>query len=298
MNIPDKKILVTGSNGLLGQSIQYVNNGRFNICATGKGEPRIDMNCSDYETMDILNSKECDRVVRSFNPDVVIHAAAMTNVDDCETHPTVCNNINVEGTKNVIGACEKNGVHLIFISTDFIFDGENGPYSEDSKENPLSVYGKSKADAEKLVISSSCKWTIVRTTLVIGYFPGYKSSNIILWARNKLKTGERLSVVYDQVRSPTWSIDLAEGCLLIAEKGTFGIYNLSGPDTMSIVDLVRNVALHGNYDLTLIDEVDSKTLGQAARRPTMTGLDISKAKNEFGYKPHSFVEVLESIPYI
>ncbi|NDD50639.1 MAG: NAD-dependent epimerase/dehydratase family protein [Flavobacteriia bacterium] len=190
------------------------------------------------------------------------------------------------------------GAHLIFISTDFIFDGAAGPYAEEAAAAPLSVYGQSKADAEELVKKASCPWTIARTVLVIGYVPGLSRSNIILWARGALSRGERIRVVDDQVRSPTWSMDLAEGCLLIAEKAATGIYHLSGPDTMSILELVQHVAAHGGYDATLIDRVSSDTLGQPAKRPPITGFDISKAQKDLGYSPHSFAEVLDVIPYI
>ena len=292
------KILITGANGLLGQSLIRVNNGRFDVCATAKSKFIFDSNRILFKAMDILNPDEIEIIFSDFKPDVVIHGAAFTNVDKCEADPSSCNKINVDGTQNVIEACEKHSSHLIFISTDFIFDGKTGSYSETAKENPLSVYGKSKFDAEKLIQSSNCKWSIARTSLVIGYFPDLMNSNIILWARKKLAKGDKINVVDDQVRTPTWSLDLAEGCLLIAKNKSFGIYNISGSDKFSILELVRQVAIHGDFDLSLIDRVDSQTLGQLAMRPLISDLDISKAKKDLGFKPHSFKEVLDAIPYI
>ena len=292
------KLLITGANGLLGQSLIHVNNGRFDICATAIGESIYDTNRILFKSMDILNSDDIDIIFSEFKPDIVIHGAAMTNVDKCEANPIYCKRVNVDGTQNIIDACEKYSAHLIFISTDFIFDGKIGSYSETAKENPLSVYGKSKFDAEKLIQSSNCKWTIARTSLVMGYFPHLMSSNIILWARKKLAKGDKINVVDDQVRTPTWSIDLAEGCLLIAKNKSLGIYNISGSDKFSIIELVRQVAIHGDFDLSLIDRVDSLTLGQLAMRPLISDLDISKAKKDLGFKPHSFREVLDAIPYI
>jgi dTDP-4-dehydrorhamnose reductase len=182
------------------------------------------------------------------------------------------------------------------LSTDFIFDGKNGPYSEEAEPAPLSVYGWSKLRAEEAVKASGARYAIARTVLVIGYVPGLSRSNIILWARQALGRGERIRVVHDQVRSPTWSVDLAEGCLRIAEQGALGIYHISGPDTMSILDLVRRVADHAGLDASLIDAVSSESLGQAAKRPPITGLDISKARRDLGFSPHSFSEVLNRIP--
>lgn len=292
------KILITGANGLLGQSIINVNNDRFDICSTSKGESIYDLNGTLFKSMDILNSGDIDIIFSNFKPDVIIHAAAMTNVDWCEANPIYCNRVNIDGTQNIITACEKYSAHLIFISTDFIFDGKIGGYSETAQENPLSVYGKSKFDAEKLIQASNCKWTIARTSLVMGYFPYLMSNNIILWARKKLGKGDEINVVDDQVRTPTWSMDLAEGCLLIAEKKALGIYNISGSEKFSIIELVRQVAIHGGFDLSLIDRVNSATLGQLAMRPLISDLDISKAKRNLGFKPHSFEKVLDSIPYI
>lgn len=298
INKSKTKILITGANGLLGQSIINVNNDRFDICSTSKGESIYDLNGTLFKSMDILNSGDIDIIFSNFKPDVIIHAAAMTNVDWCEANPIYCNRVNIDGTQNIITACEKYSAHLIFISTDFIFDGKIGGYSETAQENPLSVYGKSKFDAEKLIQASNCKWTIARTSLVMGYFPYLMSNNIILWARKKLGKGDEINVVDDQVRTPTWSMDLAEGCLLIAEKKALGIYNISGSEKFSIIELVRQVAIHGGFDLSLIDRVNSATLGQLAMRPLISDLDISKAKRNLGFKPHSFEKVLDSIPYI
>ena len=298
INKSKTKILITGANGLLGQSIINVNNDRFDICSTSKGESIYDLNGTLFKSMDILNSEDIDIIFSNFEPDVIIHAAAMTNVDWCEANPIYCNRVNIDGTQNIITACEKYSAHLIFISTDFIFDGKIGGYSETAQENPLSVYGKSKSAAEKLIQASNCKWTIARTSLVIGYFPYLMSTNIILWARKKLGKGDEINVVDDQVRTPTWSMDLAEGCLLIAKKKALGIYNISGSEKFSIIELVRQVAIHGGFDLSLIDRVNSATLGQLAMRPLISDLDISKAKRNLGFKPHSFEEVLDSIPYI
>ena len=202
----------------------------------------------------------------------------------------------MDATRYCAEACARHGIHLIFISTDFIFDGANGPYSEDALPAPLSVYGWSKLHAEEAVKASGARYTIARTVLVIGYVPGLSRSNIILWARGALQRGERIRVVDDQVRSPTWSVDLAEGCLRIAERGALGVFHLSGPDTMSILELVQKVAEHAGLDEGLIDVVSSESLGQPAKRPPVTGFDISKARTELGFAPHSFREVLDQIP--
>jgi dTDP-4-dehydrorhamnose reductase len=290
------RILVTGANGLLGQSLLYLAQGRHELLATGRGPARGNHFGFPYAELDTTRPEDYERVIAEFKPDVLIHSAAMTQVDDCEKDPETCRQLNVDATRYCAEACARHGIHLIFISTDFIFDGANGPYSEDALPAPLSVYGWSKLHAEEAVKASGARYTIARTVLVIGYVPGLSRSNIILWARGALQRGERIRVVDDQVRSPTWSVDLAEGCLRIAERGALGVFHLSGPDTMSILELVQKVAEHAGLEAGLIDVVSSESLGQPAKRPPVTGFDISKARTELGFAPHSFREVLDQIP--
>ncbi|MDP4774461.1 MAG: NAD(P)-dependent oxidoreductase, partial [Schleiferiaceae bacterium] len=221
-----KRILITGANGLLGQSLLFLGQDRHELLATGRGPARGDHFGFPYAELDSTKAEDYERVFAAFKPDVVVHSAAMTQVDDCEHDQEACNLLNVEATKLCAEACARHGVHLIFLSTDFIFDGKNGPYSEEAEPAPLSVYGWSKLRAEDAVKASGARYAIARTVLVIGYVPGLSRSNIILWARQALGRGERIRVVHDQVRSPTWSVDLAEGCLRIAELAAEGIYHI------------------------------------------------------------------------
>lgn len=293
-----KRVLITGGNGLLGRSIISCNENRFELLVTGKRKFLSNGNDNRYSPLDILDSNQCDKVFSKFKPDYVIHAAAMTHVDKCEEDPDTCNSVNVDGTNNILKTCEKYGSHLIFISTDFIFDGKNGSYSENSKPNPISIYGMSKWNAEKLIRTSTIDWSIVRTSLVMGYFEDLMTSNIILWAREKLSKGQEISIVNDQIRTPTWSMDLAEGCFLLIENRALGIYNISGSEKFRISELIMRVADHGSYNSNLIKEVKTKELGQIAPRPLISDLDISKARRNIGFNPHSFKDVLDSMPYI
>lgn len=293
-----KRVLITGGNGLLGRSIISRNENRFELLVTGKQKFLSNGNDNRYSPLDILDSNQCDKVFSKFKPDYVIHAAAMTHVDKCEEDPDTCNSVNVDGTNNILKTCEKYGSHLIFISTDFIFDGKNGSYSENSKPNPISIYGMSKWNAEKLIRTSTIDWSIVRTSLVMGYFEDLMTSNIILWAREKLSKGQEISIVNDQIRTPTWSMDLAEGCFLLIENRALGIYNISGSEKFRISELIMMVADHGSYNSNLIKEVKTVELGQIASRPLISDLDISKARRNIGFNPHSFKDVLDSMPYI
>jgi len=290
------KILITGSNGLLGQNIvkQLLEQKNIDFLATSKGENRMSNLSSDnYQQLDITNKEEINAVFKSYQPTVVINTAAMTNVDACEEQRTACWDMNVNAVRSLINACEEHNTHLIHLSTDFIFDGENGPYKEEDKANPLSYYGQSKHEAELLIQNSGLeKWAIARTIIVYGVVEKMSRSNVVLWAKGALEKGEPINVVDDQFRSPTHGSDLAKGCLLIAEQEANGIFHLSGKEVMSILELVEQVADFYKLDKSIISPIKSSILNQAAKRPPITGFILDKAKAELGYSPMSFKEGL------
>ena len=290
------KILITGSNGLLGQKLirLLANNGNLAVLATSKGDNRIiDKEGYSYQSLDITNREEVLNVVERFKPHAIINTAAMTNVDACESDKELCWDLNVNAVKYFIEAAERNNSHLIHLSTDFVFDGENGPYKEDDQPNPLSYYGESKYEAEKLLEVSNIKWSIARTIIVYGIGEKMSRSNIVLWAKEALEKGNPLTIVDDQFRSPTLAEDLAMGCWLIAQKEAEGIYHLSGKNVMSIIDLVYRVADFYGLDKSIVTAIKSTSLNQAAKRPPKTGFILDKAVNDLGYNPVSFEEGLK-----
>ena len=288
-----KKVLVTGSNGLLGQKLteRILSKKDFELIATSKGKNRFtEKEGYTYADMDIADEESVNQVIAKFKPDVVINTAAMTNVDTCEIEKDLCWTLNVTAVEYLIKACEKHQIQLIHLSTDFIFDGENGPYLEDDKPNPVSYYGESKLAAEKLLIKSNIHYTILRTIIVYGIVNDMSRSNIVLWAKGALEKGNPINVVDDQWRMPTLAEDLAEICLLAAEKGAQGIFNASGKDMMSIVELVQHVADYYQLDKSLINPINTESLNQIAKRPKRTGFILDKSIKELGYQPHSFTE--------
>lgn len=293
----NKRILVTGANGLLGQKLVELisSNAGWDLLATGRGENRnpSDITGYRYQAMDITSHKEVLDVVADFKPHYVLHTAAMTDVDKCEFEKENCRLQNVEAVRYLIEACKLNGAHLIHVSTDFIFDGTAGPYDEEAIANPLSFYGQSKADAEELVKASGIKWSIARTVLVYGIARNMSRSNIILWVKSKLEAGERIKVVTDQWRSPTLAEDLANGCFLIAEKDAEGIFNISGKDFLTPYEMALQTADYYGLDASLIDRADASIFTQPAKRPPRTGFIIDKAVKVLGYNPRSFREGID-----
>ncbi|TZF83139.1 dTDP-4-dehydrorhamnose reductase [Pedobacter sp. BS3] len=293
-----KRILVTGSNGLLGQKLTelLVKQPDIVLIATSKGEDRYpDQDGYLYRSLDISDEAAIRRVVAETNPDVIIHTAAVTNVDVCEVDKQQCYHLNVQVVANLAAICYEHDIHLIHLSTDFVFDGENGPYREDDLPNPLSYYGYTKYEAEKVLQNAPCRWTIVRTILVYGILQDMSRSNIILWAKGALEKQQPIRVVNDQWRMPTLAEDLAMACLLIAQKEAYGIYHISGKDMMSIFELVNRVAAFWKLDQSLIIPVSSDELNQTANRPAKTGFILDKAIAGLNYQPHSFAEGLSEV---
>lgn len=293
--VSDTRILITGSNGLLGQKIvMQLQRKRVDFLATSLGKNR-NPDCPDeyYVSMDITNREDIEKCVDVFQPTCIINTAAMTNVDECEVRPEDCRKINVDAVNNLLEVAAANNIHFIHLSTDFVFDGNNGPYKENDRKNPLSVYAKSKADSEEILERASFKnWTILRTIIVFGQGNNLSRSNIVLWAKEALTKGEEMKIVNDQFRAPTWADDLAWACIQAALLKTTGVYHISGPETFSIFELVLRIADFYGFEKTKLVAVSSSTLNQKARRPLRTGFILDKAKRDLKYDPLTFEESL------
>lgn len=290
------RILITGSNGLLGQKLVAVLRAdpAVQLLATGRGPDRTPEPLGDrYRAVDITSSEAVEAAFVDFRPEVVIHTAAMTNVDACELDPAACELQNVTATRHLVEAAKRTGSHFIFLSTDFIFDGAAGPYREEDAPRPLSIYGHSKLTGEQLVRESGlARWAIARTIIVFGVAKGLSRTNVVLWAKGALEKGDPIRVVDDQWRMPTLAEDLADGCILIARTGATGVYHLSGPDGMSILELVQRVGAYFQLPIASVTPVKSDSLGQPAARPPRTGFILDKARKDLGYAPRSFEEGL------
>ncbi|MFD2516192.1 SDR family oxidoreductase [Pontibacter locisalis] len=294
-----KKVLITGSNGLLGQKLTELLLPRTSveILATSRGENKLAeiLPSLPFRSMDVTDKAQVEKVVSEFRPTHIIHTAAMTNVDQCESDREGALKLNRDAVQYLVDACEKYNVHLIHVSTDFIFDGENGPYDEEAAANPVNFYGETKLMAEEIVKKARCKWAILRTVLVFGVAHDYGRTNIVLWVRDSLQAGKVIKVVNDQFRTPTLAEDLAMGCWLAVEHDAEGIFNISGKEMLTPYDMAMQVAEYFALNKSLIDKADASTFTQPAKRPPRTGFDISKAEKQLGYQPHSFMEGIRMV---
>jgi dTDP-4-dehydrorhamnose reductase len=294
------KVLITGSNGLLGQHLTklLIETTEHTIIASGRGACRLPFEISDlydYFSLDITDGIAVNEFVLAHQPDVIVHAAAMTQPDECEQHPVACWNINVTATRFLLDAAEKIHARFIYISTDFVFDGTSGPYKETDTPNPVNYYGSSKLAAEKSVMEGQLAWAIVRTVLVYGNILVGNRSNVISWVKENLGNEKPIKVVSDQRRTPTYVEDLAKGILLVLEKNATGIYHISGEEEMSPYDMAVATADYLDLDKSLMTKVNAGTFTQPAQRPLKTGFIIEKAKKQLGYQPLNFKEALKKM---
>lgn len=290
-----RNILITGANGFLGYYlVQQLTKKNYFVIATGKGECRLPFNTSNfvYAPLDFVNDEEVKAVLNEYSPEIIIHAGAMSKPDECELNREAAFRTNVTGTINLLNHASLLQSFFLYVSTDFVFNGQKGMYNEEDDTSPVNYYGETKLLAEEAVKKYPFRWSIVRTVMVYGK-PVSGRQNILTNTANALQKGERLKIFNDQVRTPTYVEDLASGIVTMVDMEAQGIYHLSGEDVFSPYEMAIAVANHLNLDGSLITEVTEKEFEQPARRPLKTGLDISKAKRDLDYQPTRFDEGLK-----
>jgi len=290
-----EKILITGANGFVGHYLSdlLLQQGH-SVIATGKGPGRLPFAGREnfqYQSMDFTDPFAVHDVFDAIKPTVVIHAGANGKPDECEINQWPAYVTNVEGTLNMLANAAEQNCFFIYVSTDFVFDGNRGMYSETDKTAPVNYYGKTKQEAEEAVQEYEHSWAIVRTVLVYGK-PLTGRSNLLTVIKDKLEKGEGYNVVNDQVRTPTYVEDLAIGIALIIDKKAKGIFHLSGADVFTPYEMAVQAADYLGLDKALLTPVTEASFSQPARRPLKTGFIIDKAKKELGFAPRSFAEGL------
>lgn len=293
------RILITGSCGLLGQELVQLLSRvpNYDVLATGRSSsPAYGDASVGYTTLDVTDFRRVKEVIEDFAPHTIVNCAAMTRVDACETEREQCWQVNVEAVENLVRLCRTTSTRLIQISTDFIFDGREGPYREDARPNPVNFYGKSKLAAENAVRQlNPDKWAIARTVMVYGTGNALRHENIALWMFNRLSRGVDIQVYMDQYRSPTYVVDLAQGIERLIRYNRSGVYHLSGRECVSIHDFAVEMAREFEFDRSLIHPVTSQEMVRMAQRPPRTGFIILKAETELGFRPLTLRQSLRDL---
>jgi len=289
------RILITGSNGMLGQrAVQfYSSKENVELLATSVEEKSV-VNSVEYISSDIKNRDEIKKVIHDYYPDFIIHTAAFTNVDLSEKLREDAWKINVKGVEYIAEAARAIDAHIIHISTDYIFDGKDGPYSENAKPNPVGYYGRTKLASENALKISGTFFTILRTNVLYGIAPNSRP-DFVRWVVNSLRKKENIRIVKDQINNPSFIDDLVQGINKIIEFRKTGTYNIGGQEFLSRYDFTLKIADFFKLDKSLIAAITTEELKQPARRPLNSGLIILKAETELGYKPHSIIESLAAM---
>ncbi|MFC4230911.1 SDR family oxidoreductase [Parasediminibacterium paludis] len=285
------KILITGSNGFLGQHLclSLANKG-FEVIATSRGICKIEpLGQIKYQAVDVTKKTEIENALAFYQPDVIIHNAAMSKPDDCLNNQDDCILQNVTATENLVEAAKSLNSYVIYVSTDFVF-GDNGPHHETASKCPLNFYGKSKLMAEEIVRQSGLKSVIMRPVFIYGkQLPNMKGT-FLHWVKNSLSNGQKIKVVNDQHRTPTYVNDICDGLIVMIEKQVIGDFHLAGIDLLTPYQMAIILANTLQLDASLITPVTSETFTEPVQRAKHGGLKIDKAIRELDYQPVSFEE--------
>ncbi len=289
-----QKVVITGVNGLLGQYlVRDMAAAGYEVFATNRGESRLPVYAGvacQYTSVDIRDRESVALYLLEVKPDIIIHAAAMAQPDACELNKEECCATNINASLYITEVAEKLKARLVYVSTDFVFSGDEGPYTEDDTPLPVNYYGESKLASEKIIQNSRTEWAIVRTVLVYGNILYGTRSNMVTWVKDNLENGKHIKVVNDQIRTPTYVEDLSKGIKLVVQKEAKGIFHISGKEIFTPYEMAVQVADYFGLDKSLMEKVTADTFTQPAQRPLKTGFIITKAEKELGYQPISFKE--------
>jgi dTDP-4-dehydrorhamnose reductase len=282
-----KRILICGSNGLLGQRLALMLSTQTDYEVLNTSHHRtfvFDHKLFDFTQLDITRRGDVRSLVTSFQPDVILNAAARTDVDWCEEHREEAWGVNAVGVENLIDAAKKVKAQLIHVSSDYVFDGKGGPYREEDRPNPINYYGKTKLAGENALRASGLDHAIIRAMVVYGAGIGVKE-NFALWVVRNLRRRQQIRCATDQVSNPTSVTDLALAVVRAFESREDGLFHVCGSDRVSRYEFAGQIADVFGLDPHLIEPVRAEELSQSARRPAVTGYITLKAETALGFRP-------------
>lgn len=289
-----KRVLITGALGQLGNAVTIELQPHFKVCATGRFLPENKFSLCEYRELDITKKKNVNDCIQSFSPDVVVHLACITDVDGCEINREQAWITNVIGTENILNALRGSGAKIVFISSDYVFDGTEGPYSEEDIPSPINYYGKTKLAAENLIRGSLQPWVIIRTNVLFGNSLG-KYSNFMNWIIDSLSNGKQINVVDDQINNPSWTVGLAEAIKFSIIIDIQQILNYGGAEFMSRSEFAYTIARFFDLERNLIVPVKTHDLRQVAPRPLNSGLSTVKIQELLGIRTYGLDYCLRKI---
>jgi len=290
-----KKVLILGSNGLLGQSLVNRFSESYQVFkASVEHEDYIPASGYSYRSTDIVNRSKVIRFLDQIRPDIIINAAAYTNVDKCELEEEVCWNANVKAVENIIEGAERFQPLIVQISTDYVFDGEMGGYREIDDPNPRGIYARSKYAAENMIRACDLEYLIIRTQVLYG--TGNKvRNNFVSWVIGELRNGNQIQVVGDQIGNPTYVDDVSEAIARLLQMNEFGLFHVSGSEIISRYNFAVKIAEQFGLDAQKIDKIKTGDLNQKAPRPMNSSFVLDKLVNRTGWEPGGVDAGLEKL---
>jgi len=290
-----EKALILGSNGLLGQSLVEEFKQSYDLIAVSRGLKNKSMiDDSQYFSVDITHRSEMLDLLQEHRPDVIINAAAYTNVDGCEKEKEACWDANVHAVENIIDGANAFPTILVHISSDYVFDGMKGSYVEEDSLYPLGSYARSKMAAENIVTNSPMNHIIARTQVLYGFGREIRL-NFATWVLRRLSAGENIRVVIDQIGNPTLVDDLSESIFRLLQKQEYGLFHVCGPETLSRYDFALKIAEVFDLKADLIERAITADLDQSSPRPLNSSFIIDKLVNRIDWEPHGVYEGLKEL---
>ena len=283
------RILVPGATGFLGRTLlSLAGEAEWMGCGRRPAAPGL-----PYRQVDLTDRQAIAALVAELAPDWVINAAAMTAVDGCEKDARTARQANVDIPENLAAACGATGAGLVHISTDYVFDGQRGPYGEGAAANPLSCYGRLKLESEG-ILKKMERVLVVRTLWLYGYVP-QAGSNFLTWVLRALSGGQPLRVFADQWGNPTYIRDLARALVALCGQEARGLFHVGGATFMTRWDMARELACFFGMDGALIQPVPTRAAALPAARPLRSGLRTDALEAALGWQPLSFAEGLQHL---
>ena len=247
-------------------------------------------------TIDVRDKNVLKETIMKSQPEVIINLAAMTNVDKCESDKQMCWEVNVTLVESLARLARIVDARMVHVSTDYVFDGQKGPYAEAAVPNPIGYYGKSKLAGENACIVGSMQAAVVRTNVVFG--PFVERPDFVHWVLDALESRTPIRVVNDQCSNPTYVDDISESILRIIQKRRSGIYHVGGADYCSRYEFALRIAEFFRADPSNISPVTTAELKQPARRPLKGGLITLKAETDLGMKMRGIESGLSTIRHL
>ena len=273
-----KRILITGGSGLLGSELYIGLKSIFNVLTISK------TGHNKCKKLDITNIDNLNNLISNFKPEIIINCAAFTDVDNAELDRNIARKVNVIGLSNIIKCSNKN-TKIIHISSDYVFDGEKGNYFENDQTFPINYYGKTKLEAENILIGSNHKYLIIRPNVL--FTSNLTKKHFLSWILNSLKCGNYISLVTDQISNPTYIPNLTSFITDAILIGYEGLCHFGSDDYISRYDYALKVCTIYGYDNNKIVPLSSNELNQTARRPLNTSLNCTKIKNDLDFETYS-----------